>query len=253
MAVSTLSRGSIPHHNKFSTRAGHTPQGLIVHHWGGTSGGDARLAQPHVQVSTNYVIYGDGVLKVQVPEEYRAWTSGNQAADQRNITVEVQNSSGAPEWRVSDAAFNTLCALVADLAARYRWGAVTRSRLSGHRDHYPTECPGGFLYSRLGEVAARAEALRSGRAGSKPAAVSNIVEEDEDEMKTAGFYYLSNGKTINVIVNPVSGFFHEYEANDGGYNSPVAATFGTGSFAKISESHARKLELDARKVRLGEK
>ncbi len=72
-------------------------------------------------------------------------------------------------------------------------------------------------------------------------------------MKTAGFYYKrKDGKILNIIVNPVSGFFHEYEANDGGYNSPIAAAFGTGNYARITESHARKLELDAAKVREGE-
>ena len=74
--------------------------------------------------------------------------------------------------------------------------------------------------------------------------------EEVESVKTAGFYYQrKDGKIINIIVNPVSGFFHDYEANDGGYNSPVAAAFGTGNFAKISESHANKLALDAAKVR----
>ena len=85
----------------------------------------------------------------------------------------------------------------------------------------------------------------------KPTTQTPTIEEIET-MKTAGFYYKrKDGKTINIIMNPVSGFFHDYEANDGGYNSPVAAAFGTGNFAKISESHANKLAADAAKVREG--
>ena len=85
----------------------------------------------------------------------------------------------------------------------------------------------------------------------KPTTQTPTIEEIET-MKTAGFYYKrKDGKTINIIMNPVSEFFHDYEANDGGYNSPVAAAFGTGNFAKISESHANKLAADAAKVREG--
>lgn len=77
-------------------------------------------------------------------------------------------------------------------------------------------------------------------------------EEDDDMAKTAGFAYTRAGKQINVLVNPVSGFYHEYEANDGGYNSGIARAFDTGSFEQISEGHARKLEADCVKVRAGE-
>ena len=67
--------------------------------------------------------------------------------------------------------------------------------------------------------------------------------------KTSGFAYTRGGKQINVLVNPVSGFYHEYEANEGGYNSGIARAFDTGSFEQISEGHARKLEADAALVR----
>lgn len=74
--------------------------------------------------------------------------------------------------------------------------------------------------------------------------------EEEDIMaKTAGFAYKVAGRQINVLVNPVSGFYHEYEANDGGYNSGIARAFQTGSFEQISESHARKLHADCAAVR----
>lgn len=79
----------------------------------------------------------------------------------------------------------------------------------------------------------------------------NPEEEEDDMAKTAGFAYKRAGKQINVLVNPVSGFFHEYEASEGGYNSGVARAFDTGSFEQISESHARKLESDCAAVRAG--
>jgi N-acetyl-anhydromuramyl-L-alanine amidase AmpD len=58
--------------------------------------------------SANYVIGNDGTIILCVPEEYRAWTSGNEDNDTQAITVEVCNSTGAPEWKVSDAATQAL-------------------------------------------------------------------------------------------------------------------------------------------------
>lgn len=69
--------------------------------------------------------------------------------------------------------------------------------------------------------------------------------------KNAGFAYERAGKQINIIANTDSGFFHEYEANEGGYNSGIARAFQTGNFEKITLSHAQKLEHDCAAVRAG--
>lgn len=77
-----------------------------------------------------------------------------------------------------------------------------------------------------------------------------IIQEEEDDMsKTAGLTYKLGNRQINVLANPVSGFFHEYEANEGGYNSGIARAFQTGSFEQISVDHARKLQADCAAVR----
>lgn len=144
---------------------------MIDHHWAGTSGGVERMADPDADVSANYVILSDGRILGHVPEEYRAWTSGSPSADNPSITVEVQNSGGRHpgandddprSWPISGKAYEALVALTADIAKRYKWGSVDRSRVRGHREFAPTACPGGFLWNRLDTIAARAHQKLTG-------------------------------------------------------------------------------------------
>lgn len=77
------------------------------------------------------------------------------------------------------------------------------------------------------------------------------VEKDDDMTKNSGFYYEANGdpKTVKyLIANAGSGFVSEYGNGpgkgpmNGSYNNAVASAFGTGSFAKITESHAEEIK-----------
>src|SRR5512137_1655605 len=119
MTFSPLTSGKAPHHNKYSSRFNTPIQRVIVHHWAGTTGGDSRLTNPDQEVSANYILYSDGRLVGQVPEEFRAWTSGSPAADNQSITVETQNTAVGGDWPVSDEAIAKLTELIADVANRY--------------------------------------------------------------------------------------------------------------------------------------
>lgn len=165
MTFSSLIARTAPHHNKYASRQGTAISRIIVHHWAGTAGGDARLTNPNAEVSANYILYGDGTLVGQVPEEYRAWTSGSWDADAPSITIEVQNSAVGGEWPVSQAAINKLTQLIADLGKRYGWGTIDRSRVRGHREFYATACPGPFLWDRLSSIAAEANKIKGGGGG----------------------------------------------------------------------------------------
>lgn len=153
---------------KRSSRNGKKVTRVIVHHWAGTAGGVERLVHSTDQASANYIILDDGTLISSVPEEYRAWTSGSAAADEPSITVEVQNSTLGPEWRVSDAAIATLTRLIADVAKRHGWTKITRAQVRGHREFKATACPGPYLYPRLDKIAADAEKIRAAAAKPKP-------------------------------------------------------------------------------------
>ena len=181
MTFSGLTSGTAPHHGKYNPRNGRAVTRIIVHHWAGTAGGDSRLTNPNQEVSANYILYSDGRLVGQVPEEYRAWTSGSWDVDSNAITVETQNSGVGGDWPVSDAAIDTLTRLMADLANRYGWGPIAfGSTVIGHRDVYATACPGPYLYSRLPQIAANAQAIRGGGSPAPVAGGGGSVSGDVD-------------------------------------------------------------------------
>ena len=169
MTFSPLTNGTAPHHNKYSSRFGTPVKRVIVHHWAGVNGGDSRLTNPNQEVSTNYILYSDGRLVGQVPEEFRAWTSGSPQADNQSITVETQNTAVGGDWPVSDAAIAKLTELIADVARRYGWGGVGDANVIGHREVYATACPGPYLFERLPAITNNANAMVAG-GGSAPVA-----------------------------------------------------------------------------------
>ncbi len=68
---------------------------------------------------------------------------------------------------------------------KYRLGQkVTFHRISGHRDGYPTECPGQHLYEDLPEI--RTLAANAGTSAEPAAEPPGLLDEDEDEAVTEG-------------------------------------------------------------------
>lgn len=113
---------------------------------------------PSRQASANYVIGNDGTVILCVPEQYRAWTSGNEDNDTQAITVEVCNSTGAPDWKVSDAALEALINLGVDICRRYNlpgftWTGDKNGTLTIHKMFQATACPGPYLESKMPYIA----------------------------------------------------------------------------------------------------
>lgn len=147
-----------------SSRNGSAIDTFLIHHQAGTND-DATInamVSGSKEVSANYTISNEGRLTCVVDEDLRAWTSGSSsdggrgaAWDRRSITVEIENESGAPDWRISDAAIAKAAALLNDLRQRY---GITN--VLGHRDlwtqyqaSYPTYCPGPDTVDRILAVA----------------------------------------------------------------------------------------------------
>lgn len=257
MTFSSLISGTLPHHNKFSSRNGVKITRGINHHWAGTSGGDARLVDPNEAVSANYVLYSDGRLFGQVPEEYRAWTSGSWDADAPSITVEIQNSAGrwpgaddndSRSWPISSRAMTTLIALWADVARRYGWGKITRSNIRGHREFASTACPGGYVWHRLEWIASEADAILNPKEQPKEA------EEEEETME--GLYYLDGQTRYVKIFDSSSGFEFNTETtkpdNQVGGTNRLAAAWGIKAFWLTDKAGYDRMAESLRKVRKGE-
>lgn len=177
MTFSPLISGTLPYHDKCNSRQGTPVSRMIQHHHAavGTAGIE-RLTDPNAQASANYIILTDGRIMGHVPEEFRAWTSGGYAVDVNAITFEVQNSSGQingndddpGSWKISDAAYNSLINLIADVAKRHAFGAVSLNNYIGHRQVGQTACPGGYLWSKMANTRSAANVVLSKGVNTKP-------------------------------------------------------------------------------------
>lgn len=179
--------------NKYSSRHGRNITRAIIHNWHGMYGGIERLVYSSDQASSNYIILSvsykmpragrrlngttvpagtvlpAGTIIGSVDENYRAWTSGSQAADGNSITFEIQNDVTDGSGRISKAAWNSSVRLLADIANRYRWGTLKfGTTVRGHKEFQSTSCPGKYLWPRMSSLASQAQAARKGGTPSAP-------------------------------------------------------------------------------------
>lgn len=151
------------------------------------------FADPNTQASSNYGIGSDGRIALYVDEINRSWCTSSAANDNRAVTIEVANTVGYEPYPVSDAAYNSLIKLLADICKRngipeLRWqadpsliGNTAKQNMTVHRWFANKSCPGTWLYQRHGQIAADVNKL--------------LKEEDEDVVRwktikdiPAGYY-----------------------------------------------------------------
>ena len=215
-----------PKYHKWSSRMGESVTQVIPHHWAGTAGGIEILTERNNSSSVNYIILSretrlpdgtvlpDGAIIGSVPEEARPWTTSG-IWDRHSITIEIQNSTLGPEWKISDKARASLVALTADIATRHKLKALKRgSTLRGHREFANTSCPGPYVWAQLPSVAAEAQALRTPRPVTKPAKpkptkywpdVALVVDGDFASLSTRA--YQSMLKPLGYYTGYVDGVF----------------------------------------------
>lgn len=142
----------------------------LVGQWTAKQIGDY-FANSNVQASPNYGVGKDGSIALCVPECDRSWCTSSRANDHRAVTVEVASDTTHP-YAVTDAAYQTLIRLVADVCQRNGikklvWSTDKTTRvnhLNGcnmtvHRDYANKACPGEYLYSRHGQIADAVNAI----------------------------------------------------------------------------------------------
>lgn len=137
----------------------------IVGQWTAKQGCDY-FATTDRQYSANYVVGKDGSIGLSVDEKDRSWCSSNGTNDNRAITIEVASDTTHP-YAVTAKAYAALLDLVTDICKRNRikklvWSTNKNDRVNHrngcnmtvHRDFANKACPGEYLYSRHGEIAA---------------------------------------------------------------------------------------------------
>jgi len=131
---------------------------VTIHHQAGTASPE-RLAQMFNgarQASSNYGISNDGVISQMVKESDRAWTSSSSWNDGQAVTIEVANSTGAPNWEISQKAWDALIALCADICTRNgiepSYDGTKNATFTLHKMFANTACPGPYIEGRMKEI-----------------------------------------------------------------------------------------------------
>lgn len=157
------------------------------------------------EASSNYGIGLDGRIGMYVEEKDRSWCTSSGANDHRAVTIEVASDTTHP-YAVKEAAFTALLDLCTDICKRngkrrLLWFGDKDKTLSYtpkddemiltvHRWFANKACPGEYLYSRHGEIAAEvtkrlAEAEKPAGTGDNPSA---WAREATDYCKRKGIF-----------------------------------------------------------------
>ena len=123
------------------------------------------FAKDSADASSNYGIGTDGRVALYVDESKASQCTSNQANDQRAITIECASDVKSP-YAVNNKVYNKLIELLVDICKRNNikklvWSTVKSDRVNHkngcnmtvHRDYKNKDCPGDYLYGKMGEIA----------------------------------------------------------------------------------------------------
>lgn len=114
--------------------------------------------------SIHYAIGNDGSIGYGVDEDNVAWHAGNWPVNQKSIGIETSNCAIGGDWPVSDAAFNSLCKLVADIAKRNNMGTLVFKQNIGYHGLYAaTACCGPYLIGKFNQLIETANKINGGQ------------------------------------------------------------------------------------------
>ena len=183
------------------------------------------------QASCNYGIGPDGRVGMYVEEKNRSWCSSSNANDQRAITIECASDTFHP-YAMNDKVYATLITLCTDICRRngkkkLLWCADKNKSLNYipaademvlivHRWFADKSCPGDWLYSRLGDVAAKVTVnLSSASTSTTTQPTSKTTEElakeviagkwgngadRKNRLTVAGYNYSSLQAKVNELL-----------------------------------------------------
>lgn len=180
----------LAHTNNYNnTRFGNSIKSITIHHIAGIWSAK-RLGElwqdGNRQGSSHYGVGKDGEIGQYVSENHTSWTNGNRTSNRTSITIEISNSTMAPEWKVSDKVLNRTIDLIYDIAKRNNLLPLVKGKtLTWHSlvsDTF-TECPGPYLMSKLDYIVERVNSM------NEPFKIGTIVYNKEDIILygTAGY------------------------------------------------------------------
>lgn len=170
MAYSKLVSKVIASPNHYNGRGGYKLCKFTPHHAAGILDAEslARIfTAPSRGASCSYAIGNDGTIVGVVDEVNGPWTSNSYSNDCQAVTVEVSNCEIGGEWKVSDAAWNSLVKLAVDVCQRNNfrlyYDGTPNGSLTTHNMFAATSCPGPYLRSRMPELARTVNSILDGQ------------------------------------------------------------------------------------------
>lgn len=186
---------------------------ITIHHMAGFMSVEecgAMFAQSSRQASSNYAIDSTGKVGMYVEEKDRSWCSSSPENDHQAITIEVANSTGAPDWKISDKAMEKLIELCTDICKRnniekLNFTGNKNGNLTMHKYFAATACPGPYLESKFPYIAEE---------------VNKRLNSTTNGWKKSGakWYYYQNGQMVKGAwrkITGTNGTFWYYFSNNG--------------------------------------
>lgn len=189
---------------------------------------------PKSGASCNYAVGGDGSVALSVDEANRSWCTSSGTNDHRAITIEVASNIAGTE--VNAAAYAALLDLVTDICKRNgikrlvwstakadRVGHLNGCNMTVHRDYANKSCPGEWLYSRHGAIAAEVNKRLGATTTTPPVATQTPAA-------TATSYRVRvTSKELRIRKGPGTNYDIAQNAIAPGIYTIVAESKGTGS------------------------
>lgn len=190
--------------------------------------------------SCNYMIGVDGRIALIVDEGDRSWCSSNKANDHRAVTIECACDKTHP-YAVNNKVWTSLIALCADICKRNKirallWkgdksliGKVDQQNMTVHRWFKNKACPGDYLYSRHGQIAAEVNKLLDSGAESTYTRISGKADVTADQMR--GYILAVNPSVPQSVLDMIPLYLSEGETE--GIRGDVAfaqSCLETGNF-----------------------
>ena len=183
---------------------------IVIHHAATTNFGAMPGVWATREASAHYGIGQNGEIRAYVDEENTAWHCGNGNA--YSIGIECTNTSGEPNWGVSNATVDALVRLIQEIQSRRG-----KLQIVGHRDvpGNSTVCPGPSLYPRLQEIRNRANGSASAPAQSAPVDVCSAGQNNpvqKDGTKSTGHVDRFGPKGDKLWVNgwQIGNYAHQF-------------------------------------------
>ena len=142
------------------------------------------FARSSTQASSNYGIDKDGRVGLYVEEKNRSWCTSSNANDQRAVTIECASDTKEP-YTMNSKVYATLVKLCV-----HRWFANK-------------SCPGNWLYSRLGKLAAEVTKQLGGSSAPKKGLQASALKNlsNADVIKKVGSLFTADMKKSGILAS----------------------------------------------------